>query len=145
MNRARQHPPPAWNFANNPSTLLLAWLLAVACGGSDPDTPRIAGTWLGQDRDDSSWELTLSGTQSLSGTYVVTYAGESTALSDDVTGRYEHPTVSLEFQVRWFADVIQSCNFRGTMAESGETIDGTVTCSGDGDDWSSALDLRRGG
>ncbi|MXW16803.1 MAG: hypothetical protein F4139_01080 [Gemmatimonadetes bacterium] len=143
MTGTRQNPSAAGDFANGRSILLLSWLFALACGGSDPDTPRVSGTWLGQDIDDGAWEFQLSGSQSVSGTYVLTYAGDATALSDDVSGNYDHPAVSLDFQVRWFADLIQSCDFRGTMAESGETIGGTVTCSGDGDDWSSALDLRR--
>lgn len=142
MDGTRQHPSAARNFAKSLSTLVLSGLLALACGGSDPDTPSISGTWVGQEIGDSRWEFQLSGSQSVSGTYVLTSGVDETALSGDVTGIYDHPAVTLGFQVRWFADRIQSCTFHGAMAESGETIDGIVGC-GNGGGWRRELELRR--
>lgn len=142
MNRTRKHPPQAANLARNTCMALLCCLLPVACG--DPDTPRVSGSWLGEDDDNGSWELELSGSASLSGAYVLTHGVETAALRGDVSGRYAYPEILLDFEIRWFADRIQSCEFRGTMAESGETIAGSVACVGDGQEWRVTLDLRRG-
>ena len=130
------------NFAKSACILLLSCLLPLACG--DPDTPRISGNWLGEDNDGGAWELELSGSASLSGTYVLTHGSETGALRGEVSGRYDYPDVSLDFRITWFADRIQTCEFRGTMAESGETIAGGVTCVGDGQEWRVAVNLRRG-
>lgn len=142
MNRARQPASPARKLAKSARILLLSCLLPLACG--DPDTPRISGTWTGEDDDNGSWELELSGSGSLSGTYVLTHRDDTAVLRGDVSGQYDYPAVSLDFQIRWFADRIQACEFRGTMAESGETIAGGVTCSGDGQEWRVTVELRRG-
>ena len=142
MNRARTPAPPARNCAKSAPILLLSCLLPLACG--DPDTPRISGTWVGEDDENGSWELELSGSASLSGTYALTHGVETAVLRGEVSGQYDYPAVSLDFQIRWFADRTQTCDFRGTMAESGETIAGGVTCVGDGQEWRVTVELRRG-
>jgi len=142
MDRALKHPPPARNAAKSTCILLLSCLLPAACGG--PDTPRISGSWLGEDDDNGNWELELSGSASLSGTYVLTHGLVTAALRGEVSGRYAYPDISLDFEIMWFADRTQTCEFRGTMAESGEMISGGVTCVGDGQEWRATLDLRRG-
>ena len=142
MNRAQEYPPPASNFAKHTCLVFLSCLLPLACG--DPDTPGISGTWLGEDDDNGSWELELSGSASLSGTYALTHGLETAALRGDVSGQYAYPDISLDFEIMWFADRTQTCEFRGRMAESGETMAGGVTCVGDGQEWRVTLDLRRG-
>ena len=143
MNSARRHHPARAGSAGTPRIFLLSSLLVLACGGTDPDTPRIDDTWKGEDDSSGRWEFELSGSESLSGTYLLIIVDDLSTLEDELTGRYDYPSVSLDFEIAWFADRIQSCNYSGTMAESGETIAGTVSCSADGQGWSSVLDLRR--
>ena len=127
----------------NPCLLLLPMLFGLGCGLTDPDTPVIAGTWVAQDDADGRWEFELSGTDAVSGTYLITFEGESFALRDSVTGQYDYPAVSLGFLIEFLDELALSCDFRGTMAESGQTIVGTAICAGDGESFASALDLRR--
>lgn len=148
MNSARRHHPATAGSAGIPRVLLLSFLLVpacfgLACGRTDPGTPRIADTWKGQDEESGRWEFELSGSESLSGTYLLIIIDDLSSLDGELTGRYDYPSLSLNFEIAWFADRIQSCEYVGTMAESGETIAGTVTCSADGQSWSSGLDLRR--
>ena len=122
--------------------LLLPALLVFGCGLSGPDTPEITGTWLAQDDADGRWEFELSGASAVTGTFLITFPDESFALTGVVTGEYDYPAVSLGFEISFFGETM-SCDFRGTMAESGQTIAGTASCTADSESFSSALDLRR--
>jgi len=123
---------------------LLAYL-ASGCGLTDPDIPEIAGKWTGTDNDGDRWELELTENENggLSGTYALQIVGSLT-FRDSVTGRYEYPVVSWDLEISVPGNPVQRCSFRGTMAESGQSFAGTVTCTGGGvADWTSPLDFRR--
>lgn len=132
-----------------PVTLPVAAALALGCGPTDPEIPEIAGKWTGADKDGLRWELELTTeneSDALSGTYTLQVA-DSLTYRDSVTGRYEYPSVSWDLQIRVPGDPVLRCSFRGTMAQSGQSFAGTVTCTGFGDpgfgDWTSPLDFRR--
>jgi len=123
---------------------LLAYL-ASGCGLTDPDITEIAGKWTGTDNDGDRWELELTENENggLSGTYALQIVGSLT-FRDSVTGRYEYPVVSWDLEISVPGNPVQRCSFRGTMAESGQSFAGTVTCTGGGvADWTSPLDFRR--
>ena len=129
--------------AEEVTTRLGVWLVALllmGCGASDPDIPTIAGTWEATDNEGDAWSLELSGTEDVAGSYLLTFAGSSLAIHGSVTGRYDYPTVSLQFRVE--LDEVVDCDVRGTMTQSGRTISGTATCSSG---WTSPLDLQRSG
>ena len=124
--------------------LLPLLMLALACGLTDPDLPAIAGTWTATDQDGDSWKLDLSGTTTVSGSYLVTFStGGSVALSGLVTGNYDYPAVSLALPIDYGGGLILSCSYRGTMGQSGETFSGTQTCAYGGESATSSLDFRR--
>ena len=109
--------------------LLLLTPLALSCG-TDPEIPAIAGEWQATDIDGERWELEIaedpSGT--LTGTYTVRISG-SVTLRDAVSGSYDYPAVSWALTVDFPGESPWRCYFRGTMAQSGETFAGTMTCS----------------
>ena len=122
---------------------LRGWLipaLLMGCGTADPDIPTIAGTWEARDAEGDAWKIELSGTEAVSGSYLLTVAGSSLAIHGAVTGRYDYPAVSLQFQIE--VDEVVDCDVRGTMSQSGNTITATATCS---NGWTSPLDLERSG
>ena len=125
--------------------LPLLMVLSLGCGVTDPEIPEIAGRWTGTDNDGDQWELELTENESgaLSGTYTLQIVGSLT-FHDSVTGRYEYPTVAWDLAISVPGNPVQSCSFRGTMAQSGQSFAGTVTCTGGGvPDWTSPLDFRR--
>ena len=116
--------------------------LALGCG---LEIPEIAGKWSGTDNDADRWEPELTENESglLSGTYTLQIVGSLT-LRDSVAGRYEYPVVSWDLEISIPGSPVQRCSFRGTMAESGQSFAGTVTCTGGGvADWTSPLDFQR--
>ena len=131
------------NRVARPLPLLAA--LALGCGTTDPDTPEIAGDWTGIDNDGDRWELELAEDPggALSGTYTLQIVGSLT-LHDSVTGTYEYPIVAWDLEISFPGYPVQYCSFRGTMAQSGRSFAGTVTCTGGGgSDWTSPLDFQR--
>lgn len=100
----------------------------------------IAGTWEARDSEGDAWTMELSGTEAVSGTYLLISAGSSLSLHGSITGRYDYPAVSLKLRIE--LDGVVDCDIRGTMTQSGKTISGTATCS---NGWTSPLDLQRRG
>ena len=134
----------SWKARRTRFFLLVPALLVVGCGLIGP-TPEIGGTWLAQwpvptepRPPPERWEFELSGSSTVAGTFRVPSLDETSM----VTGEYDDPAVSLSFE-KQFLDASLSCGFRGTMAESGQTIAGTVSCVGGGYRFGGTMDLRR--
>ena len=61
--------------------LALSLILAGCGGASDPETPMIAGMWEARDAEGDAWRLDLSGAETVSGTYLLTFAESSLSFS----------------------------------------------------------------
>ena len=133
---------------NAQSALLLLIPLALSCR-TDPEIPAIAGEWEATDTEGERWELEIVNDNPggmLTGTVTIQLLGEgSLAWRDNLTGSYDYPAVAWKLWIHYQGGSSWRCDFRGTMAQSGATFTGNVTCAqtGGGPTWSSPLDFRR--
>lgn len=108
------------------TTRSLMMLLAVAaCGGTDPETLDLSGTWSGATDNGTAVTLKLShdlSTDRLSGTWSVGFG--SVSLSGTADGHLSSGSVTL---VMHFESSAYPIRYTGAVATGGASMRGTIT------------------
>ena len=121
-----------------PLHLILALLMFIGCGGTDPERPLdLSGRWSGPDGQGGTFTVTLShdlSTDSLSGTWSST--GQGVTVNGTLDGTLATKSVSMSMSF----EGAPAFTYSGTVESDEKTITGTIR---DTDGETNPLNLTR--